>query len=316
MVLIIAYVCIFIAALILFETLFRAALDQREKSTYTNERMRLLSKEDDSEVVYRDILRKRGLNYNFLGFLSETMTDKITQSGLNVGEFRFLLKIFSLFLVIFSILSYLGFIWYFALLIDVIATPVLIFMIVLWLRGRRIRKFLEQLPDALDIIVRSIAAGHPIHTSVSLVAREMPDPVGSEFGIMNDELTYGIDIDGATKSMVKRVGAEELNFLSITLSVQRSSGGNLTEILSNLSGMLRKRSLLRQKVKAISVEGRMTSWFMLAYPFFLYGLIFALSPTYFDPLWESGYGNIALSVGFTMMLIGMLILKKIVNFDY
>ena len=153
-------------------------------------------------------------------------------------------------------------------------------------------------------------------TSVSLVAREMPDPVGSEFGIMSDEMTYGTDIDTATRNMVTRVGADDLNFLAISLSVQRGAGGNLTEILQNLSDMLRKRTMMKAKIKAISAEGRWTSWFMMFFPFYLYLLINFIAPKYFDPVWESGYGGLAVTVGAIMMIFGMIIIRKIVNFDY
>ena len=133
---------------------------------------------------------------------------------------------------------------------------------------------------------------------------------------MSDEMTYGNDIDVASRNMATRVGAEELNLLSISLSVQKGTGGNLAEILANLSTVIRKRIMMRAKIKAISAEGRMTSWFMLAFPFFLYGLIWLIKRDYFDPLWNSGYGDIFLIAAGSLMLTGMLILRRLVNFDY
>jgi tight adherence protein B len=144
----------------------------------------------------------------------------------------------------------------------------------------------------------------------------MSDPIGSEFGMMSDELTYGTDVDTATRNMAVRVGAEELNLLAISLTVQRGAGGNLTEILANLADMIRRRTMLKAKIKAISAEGRMTSRFMLLFPFGLYGSLKLLRPDYFDPLWASGYGNMFITAAGVLMLVGMLILRKIVNFDY
>lgn len=310
------YIAIFLCVLIIGEAVIRYVVDLREKKSYANYRMRLLAKGQDSKEVYRSIIKARGINTNTFGVFSGKFSDVLKQSGLSLGSGRFLLNIVALFIFCIVGCVFLGLSFLISFLISCLTTPLVLLLVILWIRRRRMKLFFEQLPEALDVMIRSISAGHPIHTSVSLVAREMPDPIGTEFGILNDEMTYGLNIEEGTKNMVDRVGVEDLNFLSITLSVQKSSGGNLTEILSNLSDMIRRRSLLTHKVKAISAEGRMTSWFMLAYPFMLYALIFALAPNYFDPVWESGYGNIILTAGFIMMIIGMLILRKIVNFDY
>jgi tight adherence protein B len=197
--------------------------------------------------------------------------------------------------------------------------PLVLFLVVFWItraRSQRIKKFVSQLPDSLDVTVRSLSAGHPLSTSISLVSREMPDPVGSEFGIMSDEMTYGVDIDTAMRNMSMRVGADELNLLAISLTVQRGAGGNLSEILTNLAEMLRKRAMLKAKIKAISAEGRMTSWFMFIFPFFLFGLLKTISPNYFDPVWASGYADIVIIIGISLMTFGMLVVRKIVNFDF
>ena len=113
-----------------------------------------------------------------------------------------------------------------------------------------------------------------------------------------------------------RVGVEDLNLLAISLSVQAGTGGNLVEILQNLSKTLRDRFMLKAKVKAISAEGRITAIFMSIYPFLLYGMIKALSPTYFDPLWNSGYGTTIVSGLLVVMAIGNVILYKMVHFEY
>jgi tight adherence protein B len=178
------------------------------------------------------------------------------------------------------------------------------------------RKFEQKLPEALDVANRSLAAGHPLPAAISLVAREMPDPIGTEFGLLSDELTYGVTLDDALVNLADRVGVEDLNLLAISLSVQAGTGGNLVEILQNLSKTLRDRTLLRAKVRAISSEGRITAIFMSMYPFLLYVMIKILSPTYFDPVWESGHGATVVSVLLAVMAIGNIILYKMVNFEY
>ena len=113
-----------------------------------------------------------------------------------------------------------------------------------------------------------------------------------------------------------RVGVEDLNLLAISLSVQAGTGGNLVEILQNLSKTLRDRFMLKAKVKSISAEGRITAIFMSIYPFLLYGMIRALAPTYFDPVWDSGYGTIIVTTLLVVMAIGNVILYKMVHFEY
>ena len=190
-------------------------------------------------------------------------------------------------------------------------------VVVVWrVRARRMRNFLQKLPEALDVGTRSLAAGHPLPSAIALVAREMPDPVGSEFGLLSDELTYGVALDDALVNMKNRVGVEDLDLLAISLSVQAGTGGNLVEILTNLSTTLRERMMLKAKVKSISAEGRITAIFMSLYPFLLYALIKTLAPTYFDPVWNSGYGSTVVTILLVVMAIGNVILYKMVNFEF
>lgn len=192
----------------------------------------------------------------------------------------------------------------------------LMVLTVIRIRSRRLRKFVDQLPLALEIIVRSLNAGHPLSTAIALVGREMADPIGSEFGLLSDQLTFGSELDDAMLNMLDRVGAEELGLLAVTVSVQRGTGGNLAEILENLSAMIRDRGVIRAKIKAISAEGRITSVIMAIFPLGLYMLISTLVPTYFDPVWESGYGTQIVMGLLVVMGMGMLILNRLVRFDF
>ena len=316
MILAAVYISVFLCALILFDALIRFLLNQKERKGFVNKRMQLLAKGVDTETVYRNILKERGLEENSFVLASDGLRKLIRQSGIHFKSSRVLYLIIAVFLASFVFSYFLNSNIFFSILSSFAFSLLFVLVYTYIVRNRRVKKFTEQLPETLDFMVRSIAAGHPIHTSISLVAREMSDPIGTEFGILNDELTYGHEIEQGTKNMVDRVGVEDLNFLAITLSVQKTSGGNLTEILNNLSDMLRRRLLLKHKIRAISAEGRMTSWFMLAYPFLLYAMIIVLAPNYFEPLWASGYGEFAVGIGIVLMIIGIVILRKIVNFDY
>jgi len=310
------YFAVFIGVLIAAEALLRSVRDITAKRRFVNYRLGLIDKDEDRRIVYRQILKERGLDYTEKKSLLQKINGYVAQSGLRFNGPRTIPIIVAIFLFCLVVGIVIGLPQILAALAALAGTMAICALIVVRARTLRVRKFLEQLPNALDVIVRSLSAGHPLPVAVSLVAREMPDPVGSEFGIMTDEMTYGADIDQATRNMATRVGAYELNLLAISLTVQRSAGGNLAEILSNLSDMIRKRTMMKAKIRAISVEGRMTSWFMLGFPFFLYGLVRLIRPDYFDPMWASDYAHVFLGVAAVLMTIGMLILRKIVNFDY
>ena len=310
------YFSVFICVLVASDFLIRYFRDSTEKKRHVNYRVSLIEESADRRVVLDRMLRERGLDYDPVKSWMSWVKRMISQSGMRFEGLRSVLYIAAIVLSGFIGFTLLGFDPIFSLPLALLFAFFLVVLLIARARNQRIKKFISQLPDSLDVTVRSLSAGHPLSTSISLVAREMADPIGSEFGIMSDEMTYGVDIDAATRNMSTRVGADELNLLAISLTVQRGAGGNLSEILTNLADMLRRRAMMKAKIKSLTAEGRATSWIMLAFPFFLYGLIVTLSPNYFDPVWASGYGNIFLIVGAVLMTIGMLILRKIVNFDF
>jgi tight adherence protein B len=155
----------------------------------------------------------------------------------------------------------------------------------LWLRDKakkRISLFEEQLPDALDLIVRSLRVGHPMTASVSIVAREMPDPLGTEFGLISDEATYGMAVTEAMDRMAERIPVPDLKFLAIALHIQSTSGGNLAEVLEGLAKVIRSRFKLFRKVKAITAEARWSGWFLSIFPILALLMVQVVQPNYYD----------------------------------
>ena len=307
------YFAVFICVLIATDTLVRTARDKLQRRSYLNHRLSLIEQNADRNVVYRNLLKERGINAEAQQSVSNYLSRLYIQSGLRLSTTRIVSYMLGVAAASYLAMFFAGFNGLTGLIVSLLVTISAAFYRA---QGNRVKKFTAQLPDAIDIIVRSLSAGHPLPISISLVARETRDPIGSEFGILSDELTYGIDIDVGVRNMASRVGAEELNLLAISLSVQKGSGGNLTEILSNLADMIRKRVMMKSKIKAISAEGRMTAWFMLGFPFFLYAIIRLMNAEYFVPLWESGYGTHFLIFSGTLLGIGMLVIRKIINFDY
>ncbi|TIX38273.1 MAG: type II secretion system protein F, partial [Mesorhizobium sp.] len=132
---------------------------------------------------------------------------------------------------------------------------------------------------------RSLKAGHPVPVAISMVAREMADPIGTEFGVIADEVTYGSDLVSALHSLFERVGHEDLPLFVTAVSIQSSSGGNLREILDGLSSVIRERGKLRRKVRAISTEGRMSAYILTAVPALLMVGIMVMMPQFYESVW-------------------------------
>ncbi len=185
-----------------------------------------------------------------------------------------------------------------------------------FLRKRRHKMFGLQLPEALELITRSLKAGHPVPVAISMVAREMPDPIGTEFGVVADEVTYGSDLVTALHSLFERVGHEDLPLFVTAVSIQSSSGGNLREILDGLSSVIRERGKLKRKVRAISTEGRMSAYILTAVPALLMTGIQVLMPQFYDSVWGEPLTWYLLGGSFAWLMLGNAMMFKMSNFKF
>jgi tight adherence protein B len=175
------------------------------------------------------------------------------------------------------------------------------------------KKMQEQFPVALDVFVRGLRAGHPIAAALDLLTVEMPDPVGTQFGLAVDEVTYGAELRDALSNMADRWDLEDMRMFVVSLSVQSETGGNLAEILENLSTVIRERQSMYLKVRALSSEGRMTGVMLTVLPVFTFVMLFILSPGFFldvanDPIFVPGFVILLL-----MYLTGFFIIRKMVD---
>jgi tight adherence protein B len=181
-------------------------------------------------------------------------------------------------------------------------------------RRKRIDSFTAQLPDALNIIVRSLRIGHPFASAIGLAAREMRDPIAAELAMTAEEIAFGQDVTTAVVNLHRRVGQDDLLFFVTAVSVQSKTGGNLAEVLARLATLMRQRSTLELKVKALSAEGRFSAWFLTAMPFILYGAIRLLSRDYFGELANSPALVPALVYGGVSLVVSNFIIYRMVNF--
>lgn len=186
--------------------------------------------------------------------------------------------------------------------------------VLMFMRRSRWKKLTAQLPDAIDIMVRSLRAGHPVSTSLAMVAREMRDPVASEFGLVVDEMTYGLNLEAALTNMARRVGLGDLRFLVVAVTIQVEVGGNLAEILGGLSRVIRERSKMRAKVRALSAEGRFSAVLLSILPFALVGVVNLVAPTFYSAVSHDVVFWPILGFGFFLMVLGMLVMYRMVNF--
>ena len=186
----------------------------------------------------------------------------------------------------------------------------------LWLRDKakkRIGLFEEQLPDALDLIVRSLRVGHPMTASIAIVAREMPDPLGTEFGLISDESTYGMDINEALDRLANRIPVPDLRFLAIAMHIQSTSGGNLAEVLEGLSRVIRSRFKLFRKIKAITAEARWSGWFLSIFPILALLMVQVVQPTYYDDVSDHPFFMPGAILTFILLVANIIFMRMLVN---
>ncbi|OYW86930.1 MAG: pilus assembly protein TadB [Hyphomonas sp. 32-62-5] len=178
----------------------------------------------------------------------------------------------------------------------------------------RAKKLAAQLPDALQIVCRSLEAGHPVATAVSLVAREMPDPIGTEFGMTADEVSYGMSLTNAVQRMAERAGDPDVELFAATVRLQEKTGGNLTELLKSNTNTIRERQTMRLKVRAASSEGRVSAMILTSAPFIVMTAIHMLRPEFYgsvihEPLIQYSFAGLLVWMG-----IGNLVMNRMINF--
>jgi tight adherence protein B len=184
-----------------------------------------------------------------------------------------------------------------------------------FLRKRRQNVFLNDFADAIDVMVRGLKAGLPVSEAMKIIAGESRPPVGPEFAEVVEGQRVGISIDQGIERMVDRMPLSEVNFLAIVMTIQSKTGGNLSEALSNLSRVLRDRKKMKQKIKAVSQEAKSSAAIIGSLPFIIMGALTLLNPNYLNPLFNTEMGNILLVGSGTWMLIGVLVMRKMINFE-
>ena len=236
----------------------------------------------------------------------------LQQAGVTMTTSRFLLVVGLLALAVFLVALVLRQPLWLSLLLGALSTT----LPFLWLsraRRKRLNKLEAQLPDAVDLIARALRAGHSFPPALQMVADELPDPIGSEFGVAFDEVNYGIPVSDAMMNLATRVPVDDLRFFAVAVILQRETGGNLAEILDNIAKLIRERFKLLGTVRVLSAEGKMSAWVLTLLPFVTALVINLVSPGFMAVLWTDPAGFKLIIMAFVAMLVGIFWMWRIVQ---
>lgn len=227
----------------------------------------------------------------------------------------------SLFLMSLSAFAFSGYLLYLRLQSPIVSLAVglvagsLPFAFVFFKRQKRMEKFEQGLPTALDLMVSALRVGHSFTAAIGVVTRECPDPVGSEFKTCYDEQNYGLDMRTALENLVERIPLQDLKIVVTAILIQRESGGNLAELLEKAADVIRQRFRLRRQVMVHTAQGRLTGWILTLLPVLLGMGLYVLNPKTMSLLWTTPLGVKLLIIAGCMLVVGTLLIQKIVRID-
>lgn len=314
---------VFITAVVLIEGLYllwRAVSD--EGMLKINRRLKTLSAGGKTHKQAINLIQKREmsaiplLNRMLIAIPRLHKLDRLLeQAAVNLSVSKFLgiqLLLASILILILALLSNLH-----ILLVIILSVPIALVipvLVLLKMREKRSLRFAHQLPNALDYIARSLRAGNPFSASIKSVATEMPDPTGTEFGITFEEMNYGLDFEEAMHNLANRSGSEEMTYFITAVLIQRTTGGNLADMLNKLATIMRTRASTYREIKILAAEMKLSANVLVMLPFFVALVLAIVSPGYLDVLFTTTVGHIMIMVQLILMALGYAIIRRMINF--
>ncbi|SNT18325.1 type II secretion system F family protein [Tropicimonas sediminicola] len=310
------YGLIFVAVLVLVEGIYLTAFGKSiSLNNKVNRRLELLEKGGGREEVLEQLRKEMTQHMNSGGIpLYSILADKAQKANIAFSPAQLVMIMFVLSGVAFAgltVATEAGL----AVRI-VVALAMGVGGVYMWVNSKakkRLALIEEQLPDAVELMVRSLRVGHPFSSAVNIVAREVPDPLGSEFGVIADESAYGRDISDSLKSLAERMDMQDLRFLAVAVTIQQQSGGNLAEILDGLAKVIRARFKLFRRVKAITAEAKWSGMFLSVFPILALVGINVIQPNYYDDVKETAAFIPACLVVGTFLAVNVVFMKIMVN---
>lgn len=306
------YLLVFMSAALLSFGAWNYYTRERKTQEKISRRISIVEESEDRANLPGKLRRTKSVE----GGPFQALDDFLMQTGLKISRNQLFLGVFLLLIITIGAVSLIFGPSLVPLLGGTAAVLAIVYQVLRSKRAKRIAQFELQLPDAIDVIVRSLRAGHPFPTAMSLVAKELPDPVGSEFTTAFEELTFGLDMRSVMSNFGRRVGSPDLRFLVTSVTIQSQSGGNLAEILTRLSGVMRERSTLRNKVKAMTAEARASAGIMTLLPIGVVLAVGFLDPNYYGEVWDNPSFRTLLYIAAALLVTGNVIMRQMAQFKF
>lgn len=322
LVLLVVFASVFLAS----QALLRSQLNRRAQTKAVNHRLTLLKSglttEGAGEILRKGVPNRLGANpglsqrlyFRFQRMVRIADIPISPRTLLTASALSFLGLVSAILLFAWSIDQRLnaGMIEL-ATIVSLAVTVALPFMFVYRRKEKRRRRMEEQFPIALDVFTRALRAGHPVASAIDLLTTEMEDPIGSEFGMVADEVTYGATLTDSLMDMADRWDLQDMRMFVVSISLQSETGGNLAEVLANLSTVIRDRMSMFMKVRALSSEGRMSGWMLTVLPVFTVSLLFLINPGFYlavaaDPIFVYGFTGLLI-----LYAIGVLTIRRMID---
>ncbi len=310
------YAAIFVGVFFMIEGIYLIAFGKSVRlESKVNRRLELLEKGESPEQVLNTLRKEREQHTESQGLpILAPLSHKAAQANIAFSPTGLLVVMVAIGMIAFLLLTFLTGA---GLLIRIGVAVVMGYgAVYLWLNNKakkRLSLFEEQLPDAVELIVRSLRVGHPFSSAINIVAQEMPDPLGTEFGMIVDESTYGMEVVESLDKMATRIDLQDMKFLSVAVAIQTQSGGNLAEILDGLAKVIRSRFKLFRRVRAITAEARWSGWFLSVFPVAALVIIQLIQPDYYDGVKESTVFVPAAIVVSIFLFVNVLFMRAMVN---
>jgi tight adherence protein B len=323
-----AYVMAFLAAVLMVQAVSGLIFSNSDRVKRVNRRLQMLEEGVSRDKVFETLVRRKPASSSLaqaVPDLFERLNLYFQQAGLAMSPQQYALIVAVAAVPIIGLAIFLlttatkGAVML-NLMVSIVGGAVLTVtggvLVLNFLRGRRLKRLEEQLPLALEVVVRALRAGHPLVMAMKLAADEMGDPLGSEFGLIVDETNYGLDFRTSLDNFAHRAGSVYVHFFAVSVAIQNETGGNLAEILNNLNRVIRDQQTLHLRVRALASEGKMSATVLTALPIVLISFLMLTQPTFYTSKFDDPVFWPAVGATFGLYLIGQLIINRMINFKY
>ena len=285
------------------------------EKTRINQRLKVKDSQASVADLIVELRRQRGLDQDGNQRLAlRWFNELVTRSGLNFQPTLWAAIAAAIGAGVFGVTFWFLGSWMISVPAAIAGATLLPLMFLKFRVGSREKLLGAQLPDALEIIVRSLEAGHPVPTAVSLVGREMPDPSGSEFGLAADEISYGSSLEEAVRKLASRTKQPDVELFAATVRLQARTGGNLASLLKVNAATVRARQKMRLKVQAASSEGRASALILTSAPFLVMGAMYLITPSFYGEVIDEKIVQYGLGGCLIWMALGNAVMRKMINF--